>query len=194
MKSIKNTDTNSSKPAVETRSQRIARLIVEGNKRSAEVNRQQMAKHSQPPAQRQFISKAAMLLNQQGGHKMPVGAVAIADYNRAKLDPTTSAPTAPKATTKPKVKLTLADRIKRLTPAARAEMKRRLDLFNAGKSKAATKSKPTVEATVKPMKATAKPAAPAPVSTVKISKAGRWSVALGRLANLTNLTLGKASL
>ena len=122
---------------------------------------------------------------------MPVGAVAIADFNRARTEGT-SAPTAPttapkatKTTSKSKVKLTLVDRIKRLSPAKKAELKARLDAFNASQKATVTKSK--VEAVTKPMKATVKPATagkPAPAETVKVGTPRRWSVALSKLANI----------
>jgi hypothetical protein len=175
---------------------KAAAAIERGNKRAAQAQSAEMAKRCQPSAQRQFISRAAMLLNEQGGHKMPVGAVAIADFNRARTEGT-SAPTAPttapkatKTTSKSKVKLTLADRIKALSPAKKAELKQRLDAFNAGqKVKAATKSKPSAQAAPRP--ASPADSAPAPVSTIKVSKGSRWSVALGKLASLS---LGRAAL
>jgi hypothetical protein len=199
MRSPQNTDKNSAKvAAVETRRERIARLFVEGNQRAAEAQRLEMSRRAEPKAGFVRMSKAAALLNAAGGYRLPLNGLEIASFNRARLDPTTSAPTAPKATTattaatKAKQSLTLAQKIARLTPEARAALKARLDAFNAGKPKATTtKSKPTVEAVTKPMKATVKPAAPAPASTIKVSKGSRWSVALGKLANLS---LGRAAL
>jgi len=179
---------------------RAAALIAAGNQRNAEKEREQMSRRAEPKAGFVRMSRAAELLNAAGNHKLPLNGLEIASFNRAKLDPTTSAPTAPKATskattaaTKAKRPLTLTQKIARLTPEARAALKARLDTFNAGKPKAtATKSKPSVEATVKPkVEATVKPAAPAPASTIKVSKGSRWSVALGKLANLS---LGRAAL
>jgi hypothetical protein len=185
---------------------RAAALIAAGNQRNAEKEREQMSRRAEPKAGFVRMSRAAELLNAAGNHKLPLNGLEIASFNRAKLDPTTSAPTAPtapkatsKATTaatKAKLPLTLAQKIARLTPEARAALKARLDAFNAGKPKAtATKSKPTVEAVTKPMKATVKPAAVRPAGTpaavVKVSKGSRWSVALGKLANLS---LGRAAL
>jgi hypothetical protein len=182
---------------------RAAALIAAGNQRNAEKEREQMSRRAEPKAGFVRMSKAAALLNAAGGYRLPLNGLEIASFNRARLDPTTSAPTAPKATskattaaTKAKQPLTLAQKIARLTPEARAALKARLDAFNAGKPKATTtKSKPTVEAVTKPMKATAKPAAVRPAGTpaavVKVSKGSRWSVALGKLANLS---LGRAAL
>jgi hypothetical protein len=174
---------------------RAAAAIERGNARAAEAQRLEMSKRAEPKAGFVRMSRAAELLNAAGNHKLPLNGMEIASFNRARLDPTTSAPTAPKATTaaaKAKRPLTLAQKIARLTPEARAALKARLDAFNAGKPKATTtKSKPSVEAVTKPMKATVKPAAPAPASTIKVSKGSRWSVALGKLANLS---LGRAAL
>jgi hypothetical protein len=181
---------------------RAAALIAAGNQRNAEKEREQMSRRAEPKAGFVRMSRAAELLNAAGNHKLPLNGLEIASFNRAKLDPTTSAPTAPKATskattaaTKAKQPLTLAQKIARLTPEARAALKDRLDAFNANRKATATKSKPTVEAVTKPMKATAKPAAVRPAGTpaavVKVSKGSRWSVALGKLANLS---LGRAAL
>jgi len=176
---------------------RAAALIAAGNQRNAEKEREQMSKRAEPKAGFTRMSKAAALLNAAGNHKLPLNGLEIASFNRARLETAPTAPTAPKATTtaatKAKQPLTLAQKIARLTPEARAALKARLDAFNAGKPKATTtKSKPTVEATVKPkVEATVKPAAPAPASTIKVSKGSRWSVALAKLANLS---LGRAAL
>jgi hypothetical protein len=177
---------------------RAAALIAAGNQRNAEKEREQMSRRAEPKAGFVRMSRAAELLNAAGNHKLPLNGLEIASFNRAKLDPTTSAPTAPKATTaataaaKAKKPLTLAERVAALSPAKKAELKANLDAMRAARPKAtATKSKPTVEAVTKPMKATAKPAAPAPASTIKVSKGSRWSVALGKLANLS---LGRAAL
>jgi hypothetical protein len=181
---------------------RAAALIAAGNQRNAEKEREQMSRRAEPKAGFVRMSRAAELLNAAGNHKLPLNGLEIASFNRAKLDPTTSAPTAPKATskattaaTKAKRPLTLTQKIARLTPEARAALKARLDAFNANRKATATKSKPTVEAVTKPMKATAKPAAVRPAGTpaavVKVSKGSRWSVALGKLANLS---LGRAAL
>jgi hypothetical protein len=166
---------------------RAAALIAAGNKRNAEKEREQMSKRAEPKAGFTRMSKAAALLNAAGGYRLPLNGLEIADFSRARIEGTTAPATTAKPATaaaKAKKPLTLADRIKALSPAARAEMKQRLDAFNASRKVNATttKSKPTVEATVKPkVEATAKPAAPAPVSTIKVSKGSRWSVAMGVL-------------
>jgi hypothetical protein len=184
---------------------RAAAAIERGNARAAEAQRLEMSKRAEPKAGFVRMSRAAELLNAAGNHKLPLNGLEIASFNRAKLDPTTSAPTAPKATSKAttaaakaKRPLTLAERVAALSPAKKAELKANLDAMRAARPKAtATKSKPTVEAVTK-LKPSAQaaprpvaPAAPAPASTIKVSKGSRWSVALGKLANLS---LGRAAL
>jgi hypothetical protein len=156
---------------------RAAAAIERGNARAAEAQRLEMSKRAEPKAGFVRMSRAAELLNAAGNHKLPLNGLEIASFNRARLDPTTSAPTAPKATskattaaTKAKQPLTLAERVAALSPAKKAELKANLDAMRA--------SKPTAKV---PAPAVATKPSMKPVAT---AKPGRWAVAMAKLNQL----------